>query len=192
MARATRGRAGREQRREESLAAYGATLAQMLQAQIRPDSGERMLHLGRPGATQLATQMAHRLDTGEVVVCVYTYDELEEARAELAGLGNVHVINELDDLDEGEPPFDIVTCIAPYHLGRDAVVAYIEQGLDRLAPNGAFYLGGDRQLEMDRYVEALSRRVHDVKEVASNGQYRVVVAQGRNLRKSGTISGRRS
>lgn len=191
MAKVTRGRAGREQRREETVAAYGATLAQMLQAHIKPDSGARLLHIGGPGAAQLAGQIAPRFDTGELVICVYTYDELEETRAELAGLGNVHVINELDDLDEDEPPFDIVSCIAPYHLGRATVIDYIEQAVDRLAPTGVLYLAGDRQHELDRYVDALSRRVRDVKEIANNGQYRVFVAQGRNIRKSGMISGRR-
>jgi hypothetical protein len=191
MTRVTRGRAGREQRREDELERYGATLAQMLRGQIQPQSSERVLHIGSPGATQLADHVAHRLATGEIVVCVYTFDEMEEARAVLAGLGNVHVINELEDLDEDEPPFDIVSCIAPYNLGRDRVIAYIEEGIARLSPGGTFYLAGDRQHEFDRYLETVRRLAHESREVASNGQFRVVAVQGGNLRKRGAISGRR-
>lgn len=192
MAKIVRGRAGRQNKRSELLATYGATLAQMLQAQIRPNSGARVLHLGSPGATQLAEQIAPRLDTGELVVCVYTFDELEDARAALAGLGNVHIINDLDDLDEDEPPFDIVSCIAPYQLGRDTVIEQIEAGMVRLAEGGTFYLAGDKQHEFERYVEALSALAHDVQQVAANGQYRVVAMQARNLRKTGRISSRRN
>ena len=192
MTKPLRGRAGRLNKRTEILDSYGATLAQMIQAPIRPKPGDRLLHLGSPGAAQFAEQIAARLETSELVVCVYTYDELEEMRAALAGVGNVLVINDLDDLDEDEPPFDIVSCIAPYQLGRDTVIEQIEQGMARLAPDGAFYLAGDRQHEFERYVEALSALAHDTQTIATSGQYRVVLVQGRNLRKTGRISGRRN
>lgn len=191
MAKIVRGRAGRMQKRSEILDTYGATLAQMVQAPIRPDPASRVLHIGSPGATQIAQQLAPRLETGELVVCVYTFDELEDTRAALAGLGNVHVIDDLPELDEDEPPFDIVTCIAPYQLGRDTVIEQIEQGLALLAPGGTFYLGGDKQHEFERYVEALGRLAHTVQPIAANGQYRVVSVQGRNVRKAGRITGRK-
>jgi len=191
MPKAIRGRAGRMLKRNEILTEYGATLAQMMQAQIRPESGERVLLLGSPGATQLAEQVAPQLDTGELIVCVYTFDELEETRAALAGLGNVHVIDDLADLDEDEPPFNIVSCIAPFYLGRDIVIELIEQGVALLAGEGKFFLAGDKQHEFDRYVDALSAQIRDVQQLASRGQYRIVSARAHNLRKIGGISGRR-
>ena len=192
MAKIVRGRAGRLNKRNEILEVYSTTLAQMIQGPIRPHADGRLLHLGSPGAVQVAEYLAPRLETGELVICVYTYDELEDTRAALAGLGNVHVINDLADLDEDEPPFDIVSCIAPYHLGRDTVIEQIEHGVARLSPEGTFYLAGDKQHEFDRYVEALSTLAREVQQLASNGQYRVVSVKGRNLRKTGRISGRRS
>ncbi|HEY0735380.1 MAG TPA: class I SAM-dependent methyltransferase [Herpetosiphonaceae bacterium] len=192
MSKVTRGRAGRMIKRSEILTEYGSTLAQMMQAQVRPDPGNRVLHLGSPGAAQLAEQIAPRLDTGELVICVYTYDELEELRASLAGIGNVHVINDIDDLDEDEAPFDIVSCIAPFQYGRDSVIELVEQGVARLAKTGTFFLGGDKQHEFDRYVEALSSSIRDVQQLVSRGQYRIVSAQGRNRRVTGGISGRRN
>lgn len=184
MGRYHTGRAGREQRRAEELARYGTALAQMLLNLLRPASSARILHIGSPGAARLAEHLAYRLDSGELVVCVYTFDELEETRAALAGLGNVHVINELDDLDEDEPPFDLVSCIAPYHLGRDTVLHELEQGMARLAEGGTLYLAGDRQHELERYVEHLRRLAHEVSEVAGQGQYRIVAARGRRARGS--------
>ena len=192
MPKPMRGRAGRMQKKTELLTTYGTTLAQMLQGQVRPEPNQRLLHMGSPGATAIAQYVAPQLATGEVVVCVYTFDELEDTRAALAGLGNVHVIDDLDDLDEDEPPFDIITCTAPYHLGRDTVANLIEHGLIRLATTGTFYLAGDKQQEFDRFVEMLSASVHDVQQVASKGQYRVVSVQGRNVRKIGRIVGRRN
>lgn len=192
MGKAVRGRAGREGKRDEIFEQYSSALAHLLQAQMRPNGAERILHLGSPGANQLGEQLAIRLTTGELVICVYTFDELEETRAALAGIGNVHVINDLEDLDEDEPPFDIVSCIAPYHLGRDTVVEQIEIGVARLASTGMFYLAGDKQREFDRYSEALSSLARDVQQIASRGQYRVVSVNGANVRKSGRISGRKS
>lgn len=192
MTRVVRGRAGRQQKRSDILETYGATLASMLRSQARPDAEDRVLILGSPGAAQLASDLAPQLAGGEVVVCVYTYDELEDVRAALAGMGNVHVINDLTDLDEDEPPFDIVTCIAPYHLGRDTVLEQIEEGLARLAEGGTLYLAGDKQQEFDRFVEALSAAAREVQQLASKGQYRVVSVNSRNLRKSGRISARRN
>ena len=191
MPKVVRGRAGRMNKRNEILEEYSATLAQMMQAQVRPDPAARMLHLGSPGAAQVAEYFAPRLASGEIVVCVYTFDELEDTRAALAGLGNVHSINDLDDLDEDEPPFDIVTCIAPYHLGRDIVIGLIEQGIARLTDTGTFYLGGDKQREFDRYSEALGSLVRGTQQIAAKGQYRIVSAQGRNIRKAGRLTERR-
>ena len=190
MTRATRGRAGREIKRDEIYEAYGAALAQMLRGQMKLDGAERVLHLGSPGATEIAEDIAVRLTTGELVVCVYTFDELEETRAALAGIGSVHVINDFDDLDEDEPPFDLVSCAAPYYLGRDTVIEMIEFGVSQLAPDATFLLAGDRQHEMDRYVDALSTLARDVQQVSNNGQYRVVAARARNRRKIGRIGGR--
>lgn len=192
MAKAVRGRAGRMQKRSEIMDTYGATLADMLRSQVRPEPNERVLILGSAGVAQLADDVAPRLDSGEIVVCVYTFDELEDTRAALAGVGNVHVINDLDDLDEDEPPFDLVVCIAAYHLGREAAIEQIEAGLARLADSGTFYLAGDKQQEFDRYVEAVSVLARDVQQLAAKGQYRVVSVQGRNLRKTGRISNRRN
>ncbi len=192
MAKTNRGRAGRENKREEVFTQYGATLAQMLRGQLRLAGTERVLHLGSPGAAQVGELVATQLTTGELVLCVYTFDELEDTRAALAGIGSVHVINDIDDLDEDEPPFDIVSCIAPYHLGRDTVIEQIQAGVDRLAPEGIFILAGDRQHEFDRYAEALSSLARDVQQVVANGQYRIATVNGRNLRRSGGISGRRN
>ncbi len=192
MGKVVRGRAGRESKRDEIFEQYSTALAQLLQAQIRINGAERILHLGSPGAAQIGEQLATRLTTGELVICVYTYEELEETRAALAGLGNVHVINDLEDLDEDEPPFDIVSCIAPYHLGRDTVIEQIELGVARLAIDGILYLAGDKQREFDRYAEALSSLARDMQQLASRGQYRVVSVNGANVRKSGRISGRKN
>lgn len=191
MAKVIRGRAGRMQRKAEVLEAYGTTLAQMVQALVRLHADDRVLELGSPGAAQLAHHLAPRLETGELVVCVYTFDELEETRAALAGMGNVHVINDLEDLDDDEPPFDIITCIAPYHLGREAVTEQIEQAVSRLAENGTFYLAGDKQQEFDRYVETLSSLTRNVQQIAERGQYRVVSVQSRDIRKMGQVIGQR-
>ncbi len=192
MGKVQRGRAGRENKREEVFAQYGAALAQMLRGPLRLAGTERVLHLGSPGAAQVGEQIATQLSTGELVLCVYTFDELEDTRAALAGLGNAHVINDIEDLDEDEPPFDVVSCIAPYQLGRDAVIEQIEIGVARLAPEGLFILAGDRQHEFDRYAEALSSLARDVQQVAANGQYRIVSVHGRNIRRTGGISGRRN
>jgi 16S rRNA G1207 methylase RsmC len=192
MAKVVRGRAGRQQKRSEILEEYGTTLAEMLRSQVRPDAGERVLQIGSPGATQLAEIVAPQIDTGELVVCVYTFDELEDTRAALAGLGNVHVIDDLDDLDDDEPPFDIVVCVAPYHLGRDTVIEQIEQGVARLAADGTLLLAGDKQHEFDRYLDALSSLARNVQQVSARGQYRIVSVQGRNIRKAGRIGGRKN
>ncbi len=187
MARAIRGRAGRENRRSELLAEYGATLAPMILSQARPDPDARVLVLGSPGAVELATALALRLSSGEVVVCVYTFDEVEEARAGLAGLGNVNVIDELSELDEDEPPFDLITCIAPYYLGRDAVISLIEEGVQRMQPGGLFLLAGDKQQELARYSEALSALATETRQVGERGQYRVLALRGEHIRRAGRL-----
>ncbi len=166
---------------------YGTTLAQMLLSHVRIKPNHRMLHIGNAGAVRLAEQLAEPLAEGELVILVHTYDELEDARAALAGFGNVHVINEFDDLDPDEPPFDIVTCIAPYNLGRDTVRELISYGVGQLAPQGVFYLAGDKQQEMARYEEMVSGFVRNVQVLANNGQYRVVSAQASDLRR-GNVS----
>jgi len=187
MPRAIRGRAGRENRRSEQLAEYGATLAPMILNQAKPDPDARVLVLGSPGAIELATAFALRLGSGEVVVCVYTFDEVEEARAGLAGLGNVNVIDDLAELDEEEPPFDLVTCIAPYQLGRDAVIGLIEEGVRRMKPSGVFYLAGDKQQDFGRYSEALSALADETRQVAERGQYRVLALRGEHVRRGGRL-----
>ncbi len=187
MSKTLRGRAGRMAKKEENLVNYGVSLAQMLAAQLRPRPNDRVLHIGSPGAAQLGEQLAPRLAASELVILVYTFDELEETRAALAGLGNVQVINEIDDLDEDEPPFDIVSCIAPYQLSREHVIGLIEQGLEQLAPNGVFYLAGDKRHDFERYLQALEARTHTVNEIASNGQRRVVAVRGSDMRPVGRI-----
>lgn len=162
---------------------YGATLAQMLLSQVRPKAQARVLHLGNAGAVRLAEQLAEQLAEGELVILVHTYDELEDVRAALAGFGNVHVINEFDDLDPDEPPFDIVTCIAPYNLGRDTVRELIAYGVNQLASQGTFFLAGDKQQEMARYEEMLGSYARNMQSLANNGQYRVVAVQALDLRR---------
>lgn len=190
MPKAIKGRAGRENRRTEQLAEYGATLAPMILSQAKPEPDARVLVLASPGAIDLATALALRLGRGEVVVCVYTFDEVEEARAGLAGLGNVHVIDDIAELDEDEPPFDLVTCIAPYYLGRDAVIALIEEGVRRIAPTGVFFLAGDKQQEFGRYSEALSALADETRQVSERGQYRVLLLRGENVRRGGRVRSR--
>lgn len=182
MAKITRGRAGRMEKKATIRDTYGTTLAQMLLSHVRPQANARVLHLGSAGAARFAEQLAQRLEEGELIVLVYTYDELEDTRAALAGIGNVHVINEFDDLDPDEPPFDIVSCIAPYHLGRDTVQTLIEYGISQLTPEGSLYLAGDKQQEFDRYEEMLSSYARSTQQLSANGQYRVVAVHGRDLR----------
>ena len=192
MSRQLRGRAGRMARKETDLAQYGASLAGLLATQLRPQPNDRVLHIASPGASQLGELLAPRLGMSELVILVHTYDELEDVRAALAGLGNVHVINEIDDLDEDEQPFNIVSCVAPYQLGRDTVLELIEQGLRWLAPDGVFYLAGSNQHDFERYVQALTAHAREVSEVAGNGHQRVVAVRGRNIRPGGGIGRRRN
>ncbi len=192
MSRQLRGRAGRMARKETNLAEYGASLARLLATQLRTQPSDRVLHIGSPGASQLGELLAPRLGMSELVILVYTYDELEDTRAALAGLGNVHVINEIDDLDEDEPPFNVVSCIAPYQFGRDTVLELIEQGLKWLAPDGVFYLAGSKQHDFERYIEALATRAREVDQVARNGHERIVAVRGQSIRPGGGIGRRRN
>jgi 16S rRNA G1207 methylase RsmC len=183
MAKMIRGRAGRIEKRAAIMEQYGTTLGQMLLSHVRPKATDRVLHIGSPGAARFAEHVAERLEDGELVVLVHTYDELEDTRAALAGMGNIHVINEFDELDPDEPPFDLVTCIAPYHLKRETVGEMLEYGLAHLSPQGTLYLGGDKQQELPRFEEVLSTYARHVQQLASNGQYRVVSVQGKDLRR---------
>jgi 16S rRNA G1207 methylase RsmC len=192
MAKSLRGRAGRMAKKEENLAQYGAELARMLLSHVRPRPEDRILHIGSIGAAQFGEQLAPRLINSELILLVYTYDELEDTRAALAGIGNIHVINEIGDLDEDEPPFDIISCILPYHLGREAVEEVIDQGLERLARTGVMYIAGDKQRDLDRYLPVLETRARSVRQLSSNGQLRVVAIKGSDVRSGGRISGRRN
>ena len=176
MAKVVRGRAGRMQRREATLERYGAELATMLAKQLNPQPGARVMHLGGPGAITLAEAIAPALATGELVVVVYTYDEMEEARAALAGLGNVEVINDLDDLDPDEPLYDLVTCIVPYNLGRDYVEELLEAGLRLLDRQGTLVLAGDRRQGLERQLHFLAATGSQVTPLAQNGDFKVVSA----------------
>ena len=60
-------------------------------------------------------------------------------------------------------------------------------GVGQLAPQGVFYLAGDKQQEMARYEEMVSGFVRNVQVLANNGQYRVVSAQASDLRR-GNVS----
>lgn len=185
-----RGRAGRMEKKATILETYGATLARMLLSHVRPKPNDRVLHIGSAGAARVAEQLAQRLEDGELVVLVHTYDELEDVRAALAGVGNVHVINEFDDLDPDEPPFDIASCIAPYYLGRDTVGDLIAYGLSQLTPNGTFYLAGDTHQEFARYQELLAGYVRNTQQLANDGQYRVVSAQSKDVRRGSVVKKR--
>ena len=176
MAKPVRGRAGRQQRREETLERYGAELAAMIIKQIEPPPGARMMHLGSPGAIALADAVAPFLAHGELVVVAYTYDEMEEIRAALAGVGNVEVINEIDDIDPDEPPYDLITCIVPYHLGRDYVEELLAAGLQLLDMQGTMVLGGDRQQGFERDLQFLGAKGSQVTPLVQNGNLRVVAA----------------
>ncbi len=176
MAKVVRGRAGRLQRREELLQRYSEALAPMLLKQLKPAPGARMMHLASPGAVEVAQALAPRLETGELVVVVYTYDEMEEVRAALAGLGNVEVINEIDDLDPDEPPYDLITCIVPYYLGHEYVEELLAAGLRLLAPEGLLVVAGDRQQGFERQLASLQAAGSQVTPLAQNGQLRVVSA----------------
>lgn len=176
MPKIVRGRAGRQQRREESLTHYNTELAAMLLKQLRISPAARIVHLGAPGAITVAEAIAPGLETGELLVVVYSYDELEEARASLAGIGNVEVINDFDDLDPDEPPFDVVTCIVPYYLGRDYVAELLRTGLNLMAREGTLFLAGDRQQGFERQIEFLGSIGSRVTPLVQNGQYRVISA----------------
>jgi hypothetical protein len=176
MAKVVRGRAGREQRREDQLDTYAAALTPMLVKQVRAAPDVRMMHLGSPGAVQIAETFAPVVATGEIIVMVYTYDEMEEARAALAGLGNVQVINEIEDLDPDEPPYNLMTSIVPYHLGRDYVDDLLVNAVRFLAPDGLLYLAGDRQHGFDRNLEHLAAVGSRITPVVQVGTMRIVTA----------------
>jgi 16S rRNA G1207 methylase RsmC len=176
MAKLVTGRAGRQQRREERLEQYAAELAPLLLKQLKLTPNARVMHLGSPGAIAIGQAVAPTFESGELLIVVYSYDEMEDARAALAGLGNVEVINDIEDLDPDEQPFDIVTCIAPYQHGRDYVGELLTLGLRLLATGGTLFLAGDRQQGFERYVEMLGSAGSRVTPLAQNGQYRVVAA----------------
>ena len=176
MAKVVRGSAGRLQRREEMLEHYGNSLATLMIKQVRPSPGDRIMHLGSPGAIAVAEALAPALDPGELVVVVYTYDETEEARAALAGLGNVEVISDLEDLDPDEPPYDIITCIVPYHLRKDDVDSLISAALRLMSPDGIMYLAGDKQQGFERNVALVRAEGSEVTPLVQSGQLRMVTA----------------
>jgi hypothetical protein len=148
----------------------------MLIKQVRPGPDVRMMHLGHPGAVQIAETYAPVLETGELVVVVYTYDEMEETRAALAGLGNVEVINEIEDLDPDDPPYAIMTAIVPYHLGRAYVDKLLLNGVRLLAADGLLYIAGDRQQGFERHLEILAAAGSRITPVVQVGTMRVVTA----------------
>ncbi len=176
MPKLVRGRAGRQQQREGTLERYGADLAPMLLKHIRVVPGARLMHLGSPGAEYFAEAVAPRLESSDLVVVVFTYDEVEELRAALAGVGNVHVLNEIEDLDPDDAPYDMMTCIVPYHQGRDYIEELLRAALKRLARDGALYLAGDRQQGFERVVEWLASIGSRVTPLAQVGLLRVVSA----------------
>ncbi len=176
MAKITTGRAGRQQRREERLEQYAAELAPLLLKQLKLAPDARVMHLGSPGAIAIGQALAPTFDSGELLIVVYSYDEMEDARAALAGLGNVEVINEIEDLDPDEPPLDIVTCIVPYHQGREYVDELLLFGLRMLSPNGQLVVAGDRQQGFERALETLGGAGSRVTPLVQNGPYRVVSA----------------
>lgn len=176
MPKVVRGRAGREQKREEVLDTYTESLVPMLLKQVRPGPNVHMIHLGTPGAIQLAEAFAPQLATGELVVMVYTFDEMEEARAALAGLGNVLVINEIEDIDPDEPPYALMTSIIPFYLGRDYVNKMLINGIRLLAGDGLLYIAGDKQHGFERHLEALTAAGSRITPVVQVGTMRIVTA----------------
>jgi hypothetical protein len=176
MPKVIRGRAGREQRREDLLESYTAALAPMLVKQLRVAPDARMMHLGSPGAVLIAETFAPALETGELVVVVYSYDEMEETRAALAGLGNAEVINEIEDVDPDEPPYNVMTSIVPYHLGYNYVNDLLASGLRLLTSDGLLYLAGDRQHGFERHLEHLAGVGSRITPVVQVGTLRIVTA----------------
>ena len=176
MAKVVTGRAGRERRREERFEQYAIDVAPMLLRQLKLTPEARIMHLGSPGATAIAEAIAPNLVGGELLIVVYTYDEMEDLRAALAGLGNVEVINEIEDVDPDEPPFDVITSIVPYQHGRDYVDDLLASGLRLLSPSGTLFLAGDRQQGFERHIEALGAAGSRVKTLVQNMHYRVVAA----------------
>ena len=176
MPKIIRGSAGAIQRREEIMERYGTSLATMLLKQIKHPANDRLMHLGTPGAITFAQGIAPLLASGELVVVVFTYDDMEEARAALAGLGNVHVINELEDLDPDDPLYDIITCTVPYYQGHEYTQKLLETGLRLLSPTGTLYIAGDRQQEFDRDTSYLRGLGSTLTQVAQEGQLRIMSA----------------
>lgn len=176
MPKVTTGRAGRQRRREERLDEYVATLTPMVLKQIRFVPESRILLLGSPGIVPLAETLAHALTTGEILIVVYTYDEMEETRAALAGIGNVEIVNEIDDIDPEEPRFDVGASIVPYQHGRAFVDELLVAGLRLLADGSTLYIAGDRQQGFERTVEVLRNAGSTVTPVVQNGQYRLAAA----------------
>ena len=174
MAKVIRGTAGRMRQREEQLEEYGSSLASLLIKQVKITPGARVMHLGSPGAITVARAIAPALETGELVVVVYTYDETEDARAALAGLGNVEVIDSIDDVDPDEPPYDLLTCIIPFQHRRDYVDQLFAAGMRLLARGGTLILAGDRQQGLERHLAELRARGSEVTPLSSNGQFRVL------------------
>lgn len=155
---------------------YGASLATMLLKQVKQPANGRMMHLGTPGAIAFAQGVAPLLEAGELVVVVFSYDDMEDARAALAGLGNVEVINELDDLDPEEEPYDIITCTVPYNRRHDYTQKLLATALRLLSPGGTLLVGGDRQQDFDRDLGFLRGTGSTVTQVAQEGQLRLMSA----------------
>ncbi len=176
MAKVVTGRAGRERRREEQLEQYAADVTPMLLRQLKLAPETHIMHLGSTGATAIAEAIAPNLIGGEMLIVVYTYDEMEELRAALAGLGNVEVINEIEDVDPDEPPFEIITSIVPYQHGRDYVDELLASGLRLLSPSGTLVVAGDRQQGFERHLEALAASGSRVTTLTQNVHYRVASA----------------
>lgn len=176
MPKPIHGSAGRLRQREEQREQYGVRLATMLIQQARYTPTARVLHLGSPGAIQFVQDVAPQLYNGELLLIVYTYDELEEARAALAGLGNVQVINEINDIDPDEPPFDLVTCIIPYQMRRPDIELLLDAGLRLLASTGTFYLAGDRHHDWERTTDWLTAQGMELTPLIQNGQFRIATA----------------
>ncbi len=186
MAKIVRGSAGRIQRREDIMDRYGSSLAAMLLKQIKRPENSRIMHMATPGAIPFAQGIVPMLQTGELVLVVFSYDDMEDARAALAGVGNVHVINELEDLDPDDPPYDIITCIVPYNRPHEYTHQLFETALRLLSPTGTFYVGGDRQQDFEREIGFLRGVGSSPTQVAQEGQMRIMSAskpaRGGNLR----------
>ncbi|GAC1364807.1 MAG: hypothetical protein NVS4B8_26290 [Herpetosiphon sp.] len=189
MAKLQRGRAGREHRRAEVLDNYGDDVALLLMRQLRPRATDRLAHLGFPGIVPLLGNLAPRVQEGSVTALVYTYDELQEAQVALARFPHVRIVNEWDEIKDGDG-YDIVTVIAPFYLGDDYVDMLITQSVTLLKRTGTLFVAGDKRFHFEHYAGLLGSLASSVAVVATNSHGRVLQAAASSMKRRGTLAPR--